>query len=136
MVKIRELSDKQLLSQIEKYEKIYHQLITERDKRVANSGNEQALLTAKEKAKKAKEAPAAAPPQEEGEDTQAFHLKFDDADLNQMEESMNESKPSEQQEEQDSVTQLLRLSKDQLAELQNPQPKKVVKKKKVLKKKG
>lgn len=136
MVKIRELSDKQLLSQIEKYEKIYHQLIGERDKRAAKSGN--ALLTAKEKEVRAESSkPAPAPVADEPqEDTQAFHVKFDDADLNQMEESMNESKGAEQQEEQDSVTQLLKLSKEQLAELQSPGPKKVVKKKKVLKKKG
>jgi hypothetical protein len=46
MVKIRELSDKQLISQLEKYEKIYNQLTSERDKRAGSRGDKIDLMTA------------------------------------------------------------------------------------------
>ncbi len=135
MVKIRELSDKQLLAQIEKYEKIYNQLIAERDKRLDNKRDSSDLMTANEK-KLQQQTGASSSSLSSPEKTQAFQLKFDDSDISQMEESVRESsEAASKEEEQDSVTQLLKISKEQLAELQSPK-KKVVKKKKVLKKKG
>ncbi|MCR9203230.1 MAG: hypothetical protein NXH75_01545 [Halobacteriovoraceae bacterium] len=136
MVKIRELSDKQLVSQLEKYEKIYGQLVGERDKRVQTKGSDKGLLTLKEiELKKLNEPEPEA--EEVSENTQAFQVKFDDDELSGF-DADNEALASKPEEEEDEVrvTQLLKLSKEQLEELRNPQPKKVVKKKKVLKKKN
>lgn len=134
MVKIRELSDKQLLSQIEKYEKIYKQLLAERDKRLDSGAQAAGLLTAKEKELQTKTG-ASSNSLSSPEKTQAFQVKFDDADISQMEEDVKDSGKASQHEEEDSVTQLLKLSKEQLEELQNPKLTKKVVKKKVLKKK-
>ena len=56
MVKLRELSNKQLVAQIEKHEKIYFRLKEEREKRVQKSGSDEGLLTRKELKEKAKQA--------------------------------------------------------------------------------
>lgn len=137
MVKIRELSDKQLLAQLEKYEKIYGQLVSERDKRVSSNGSDKGLLTARE-AEEKRLAVVEDTPIQQSDKTEAFHLKFDDEELSQMEAAKNESKGIKDEEDDEvRVTQLLQLSKAQLAELRcgkKGEPKKVVKKKKVLKK--
>lgn len=134
MVKIRELSDKQLVSQLEKYEKIYTQLVNEREKRVTKRGGDpKGLLTAKEEEERVKSQPQAAQVEEEAPasdgGTKAFHLKFDDSELSAMQE---EEERSHQKEEEDEVrvTQLLKLSKEQLEELRSPKPKKSSKRKK------
>lgn len=134
MVKIRELSDKQLVSQLEKYEKIYGQLVDERNKRVQQKGADAGLLTLKEQTAKKASQPKEMP-FEKPENTQAFQVKFDDDELNNF-DAENEAMGKKDEEEDDEVrvTQLLKLSKEQLEELRSPQPKKVVKKKKVLKK--
>lgn len=136
MVKIRDLSDQQLVSQLEKYEKIYNQLVNEREKRVGSRGDTNGLLTSNERQIKALKEPPKSTSQEAGENqTQAFQLKFDDAELDQMkaDEERREHKNDPETEEV-RVTQLLKLSQEQLEELRNPAPKKVIKKKKVLKK--
>lgn len=135
MVKIRELSDKQLVSQLEKYEKIYGQLVGERDKRVRSKGSDKGLLTIKEIELKKVDEPE--PEEEVAESTQAFQVKFDDDELSGF-DADNEAMSAKNEEEEDEVrvTQLLQLSKEQLEELRSPGPKKVVKKKKVLKKKN
>jgi hypothetical protein len=64
-------------------------------------------------------------------------LKFDDAEIDQMEKIEEErSSANSTHTEEVRVTQLLKLSQDQLDELRKPNVKKVVKKKKVLKKKS
>ncbi len=138
MVKIRELSDKQLISQLEKYEKIYNQLTSERDKRADSRGDKFDLMTAKEKEQKALNTPSESSSENSNSDkTQAFQLKFDDAEIDQMEKIEEErSSANSTQTEEVRVTQLLKLSQDQLDELRKPSVKKVVKKKKVLKKKS
>jgi hypothetical protein len=143
MVKIRELSDKQLVAQLEKYEKIYLQLVGEREKRVKRGTVEEVLLTQREKqelkASQIEEEVFKEEPQEEqssDDKTQAFHLKFDDAEILNMEkEKEAEAKAKEPVEDDEvRVTQLLKLTKEQMEELKKPAVKKVTKKKKVRKK--
>lgn len=138
MVKIRELSDKQLISQLEKYEKIYNQLTSERDKRAGSRGDKIDLMTAQEKEENALNTTSDNSSQNSNADkTQAFQLKFDDAEIDQMEKIEEErSSANSTHTEEVRVTQLLKLSQDQLDELRKPNVKKVVKKKKVLKKKS
>jgi len=129
MVKIRELSDKQLVSQLEKYEKIYHQLISEREKRAKSKGGYEELLTEKEISELAPEEELL--PEKSG--TEAFQLKFDQEELNQMQEDENKANVHEEEDDEVRVTQLLRLSKEQMEELK--QGAKKITKKKVMKKK-
>lgn len=147
MVKLRELSNKQLVAQIEKHEKIYFRLKEEREKRVQKSGSDEGLLTRKELKEKAKQAETnksdefqykefnetkvkeeqKQEPSEEAssnnpEKTQIFHLKLNDDELNSFEKA---NKPQEEEKEQDNtqtdasvgVTQLLQLNKDAIEEL-------------------
>lgn len=133
MVKIRELTDRQLVSQLEKYEKIYVQLLRERDKRAKTVGSHKGLLTELEK-KEAQEAQVTKNDKDiekvgetlAQEKTQFFHLKLNDEDLNQIEAQMErESAKNSETENEVHVTRLLQLSE--------VKPKKQVKK--VMKKK-
>jgi hypothetical protein len=128
MVKIRELSNTQLVSQIEKYEKIYFQLVNERDKRLEASGEDSGLLTKREIVVKEQE--------ESQKDIQeAYQLKFDDSEIAQINEAEKAIELQEESTEDEvRVTQLLRLSKDQLAELRGHKGAKKVVKKKIKKK--
>lgn len=132
MVKIRELSDKQLVSQLEKYEKIYNQLINEREKRASRSGGYEGLLTQKEVSELVSEEEEVVSADADG-DTQAFQLKFDQEELNQMQEEEEKSNKPVEEDDEVRVTQLLRLSKEQMEELK--QGAKKITKKKMMKKK-
>ena len=138
MAKISELSDKQLVTQLEKYEKIYFQLLNERDKRLEKSGPDPKMYTKREIDLRQIIEPDEK--EDEGirdERTQAFQLKFEDSEIAQMHEAEKAIEvQSESEEDEVRVTQLLRLSKEQLAELKagSSVNKKVVKKK-VMKKK-
>jgi hypothetical protein len=143
MVKIRELSDSQLLSQMEKYEKTYFQLVNERDKRIEVKGDSPQLHTKRERELKAHEdrkmvveaKASVAPSEEDNDNTQAYQLKFDEseiAEINQAEKAIDVQEESAQDEVR--VTQLLRLSQDQLAELRGEKKVAKVVKKKVKKK--
>ncbi len=136
MVKIRDLTDKQLVAQLEKYEKIYLQLKGEREKRVLKGTKEELLLTSKEKEDFKEDIEEhIAEEADNFEKTQAFQLKFDDSEIQQMEADKKAVEKKNQEEEDEvRVTQLLKLSKEQLEELKKPAVKKVVKKKKVIKK--
>lgn len=135
MVKIKDLSHKQLIAQLEKYEKVYNQLLDERKKRFKEGVKKQALMTALEKKKgflhsldapkaapKAEPVAASAPAAEDNANpdaTQAYHLKFDEMEINQLNEAAADAPgaAAEAEEEEVRVTQLLKLSKEQLAEL-------------------
>lgn len=136
MVKIRDLTDKQLVAQLEKYEKIYLQLKGEREKRVQRGTNEKLLMTAKEKESLQEEIEDHLEAEADNfEKTQAFQLKFDDSEIEQMEADKKASENVKKDDEDEvRVTQLLKLSKEQIEELKKPAVKKVVKKKKVKKK--
>tara|TARA_R110002072_G_scaffold276051_1_gene437467 strand:+ start:213177 stop:213515 length:339 start_codon:yes stop_codon:yes gene_type:complete len=112
MVKIRELTDPQLSSQIKKYRKILDELEKEKAKRQEATGE------------------VKTPEKEE------FQVSFDEDEISQMQENVAKEKVKEQEsEEQIRVTQLLTLSKDQLKELQeNSKKLKNTKKKKITKK--
>jgi len=118
MVKIKDLTEKQLLSQIEKYEKIYNQLIAEREKRIAGGANPEALKTVSEKTadkiriKEMQEAEASDSKQESSE---VFHLSIDDTELSAY--ASEDHSPLGGDSEEVRVTQLLKLSKEQLNEL-------------------
>ena len=137
MVKIKDLTQKQLLSQIEKYEKIYTQLLAERQKRV-EGGIEKALLmtSAEKKAEQIRKKQASskanisnAQASEENVTEEAYHLKIDESELSTMESSSEDAPEEEEVEEEVRVTQLLQLSKEQLEELRGG-PKKEEKTKK------
>ncbi len=125
MVKIKDLTQKQLLSQIEKYEKIYTQLLAERQKRV-EGGIEKALLmtSAEKKAEQIRKKQAAQKANVSNEQTneenvteEAYHLKIDESELSTMKSSGEGAPEEEEVEEEVRVTQLLQLSKEQLEEL-------------------
>jgi len=137
MVKIKDLTQKQLLSQIEKYEKIYTQLLAERQKRV-EGGIEKALLmtSAEKKAEQIRKKQAAQKANvsneqdsEENVKEEAYHLKIDESELSTMKASGEGVPEDEEVEEEVRVTQLLQLSKEQLEELRGG-PKKEEKTKK------
>ncbi len=129
MVKIRDLTEKQLLSQIEKYEKIYTQLLAEREKRVRNGADLESLKTSAEKTadkirqQQAKQKQKLEAQIEEDspvvdESTAAYHLKIDESELSSLNaQDDNVEAEDEEEEEEVRVTQLLQLSKEQLEEL-------------------
>ncbi|MCP4913104.1 MAG: hypothetical protein GY909_08290 [Oligoflexia bacterium] len=115
MVKIKDLTDPQLDSQIKKYKKILGELEKEKNKRLEASGE------------------IAAPK------TEQFSVAFDDEEISQMQADVKKEKVKQEEDEQVRVTQLLSLSKEQLQELQDNSKKlkakeKAGKKKKVAKK--
>jgi hypothetical protein len=136
MVKIPDLSNKQLLSQLEKYEKIMDQLVKERDKRVAANptddlytkkeliDREVAKKMAAQQAQMAAAAPAAAQaaaaaPAEAPKGKEDNFLSFDEDELSAIEAATEEDKAKDPEEDEEvRVTQLLQLSKEDLAALQ------------------
>jgi len=131
MVKIRELSDSQLLSQIEKYEKIYHQLMEERNKRLGRESQSSGLLTKREEQLERQKQEGRG--EESKESTQAYQLKLDDSEIEEINEAQRASTVEGLGYDEDDevrVTQLLRLSQEDLAELKaNKNTKKILKKK-------
>jgi hypothetical protein len=139
MVKIRELSDQQLIQQIEKYQRTLEKLMEERSQRLGTlSGVErQALALAGEENENSAE--------EEPEQSEGYH--FDDEELQQLQ---NQAASGEGaglgmgEDEEVRVTQLLQLAKGDLEDLKanserikaqgEGSSKKVVKKKIVKKK--
>ena len=131
MVKIKDLTEKQLLSQLEKYEKIYNQLISERQKRVSAGADINALMTVSEKKAEAerrkKEASSennSPKPNKTDEPTEAYHLKIDENEISALNQDNNSAPDQEEEEEEVRVTQLLQLSKEQLEELRGGAAKK------------
>lgn len=143
MAKITELNDAQLIKQLEKYQAIVDEITRERNKRVKANNSWKGLMTAKEilEAKKKKAAssapkptptpkpapapaPAAAQPsrpvsQEAADDKEQFQVSFDDEEIDAMNRVVEQEQAADEEEDEEvRVTQLLSLSKDQLAELQ------------------
>lgn len=130
MVKIRELTNPQLLQQIVKYQNILDQLFTERSARLEQGTAKQQDVLTPEELKKHQPVtkPAAAkkeesPPAEQAQAEQAggehFQVAFDDDEITEMEQRAEEAKSTHDDETGEiRVTQLLTLNKDQLAELQ------------------
>ncbi len=126
MVKIKDLTEKQLLAQIEKYEKIYHQLLAERSKRIKDGATASELMTERErKLQQSNKHPSSVKPKAEKIEkvetqsgngpSEAYHLKIDDKALSEM--KTFEEDVDDDEEEEVRVTQLLQLSKAQLEEL-------------------
>lgn len=112
MVKIRDLSNKQLVQQIEKYQKIIDGLYKERQKRISNNQPPEELLTPKELAIAEEE-------RKRSQENEQFQLKLDDEEIESIKkenEKVQESR-SEDQEDLVRVTRLIQLSKSQLEEL-------------------
>lgn len=115
MVKIPDLTNKQLVSQLEKYGKIMKQLTGERDKRAQISDTDD-LYTKVELSLRIK-AREKAPVEVDSPDDNL--LSFDDEEINAMEENAAKQEiKSEGEDEEVRVTQLLKLSKEDLAALQ------------------
>ncbi len=116
MVKIPDLTNKQLVSQLEKYGKIMRQLVAERDKRAAAKDSDD-LYTKAELAERQAAREAATPAASDGSGDNL--LSFDEDELSAMEDKAQEAKAkSEEDDEEVRVTQLLQLSKEDLAALQ------------------
>ncbi|MCK5883953.1 MAG: hypothetical protein KAG61_09705 [Bacteriovoracaceae bacterium] len=111
MAKISELNNKQLLMNIQKYQKIIDQLLSERSKRLNAGGPENELLTPNELKEKQAELTKEM-------SMEQFSLNLADDDIEAI-ENVKEVESAKDQEEDDlvRVTTLLRLSQDQLAEL-------------------
>jgi hypothetical protein len=115
MVKIPDLTNKQLVSQIEKYVKIVAQLTGERNKR-AQARDTDDLYTKTELAKRisAREADPVSELREEDN-----LLSFDEEEISAMDQAASKQDiKSEGEDEEVRVTQLLKLSKEDLAALQ------------------
>ncbi len=113
MVKIPDLTNKQLVSQISKYAKILAQLTGERDKRTQVNDTDD-LYTKSEVEQRIKARAATAPAAEEDN-----LLSFDDEEINAMDDlASKQDIKSEGEDEEVRVTQLLKLSKEDLAALQ------------------
>ena len=130
MVKIRDLSNKQILQQVVKYEKILDGLYQERDKRLAKGVAESELFTPEQlkkkndsevakqpKASSKKESSEVSEPvdplakQDEGT-KDSFSVNFDEDELQTMQDEA--AKATEDEEEDHvGVTQLIRLTQDQ-----------------------
>lgn len=145
MVKIKDLSNPQIVQQLKKYQKIIDELVKERSKRIDDGQPKKELFTTQELSRiqeeaapvakaapapapvkkaapapveEAAEEPTATPAQEVGDDG-AFQVSFDDGELDEFKENMAKEKEKEEEnDEQIRVTQLLTLSKEDLAELQ------------------
>ncbi|MBK26936.1 MAG: hypothetical protein CME70_23235 [Halobacteriovorax sp.] len=116
MVKIPDLTNKQLVSQLEKYGKIMRQLVGERDKRAAANDTDD-LYTKAERAER--EAARAAAPEASSDGSGDNLLSFDEDELTAMEDKAKEAQAkAEDDDEEVRVTQLLQLSKEDLAALQ------------------
>lgn len=116
MVKIPDLTNKQLVSQIEKYAKIMKQLTGERDKR-AKVNDVDELYTKVELAQRIKDREAAA--EMDVREPEDNLLSFDEEEINAMDEvASKQDIKQEGEDEEVRVTQLLKLSKEDLAALQ------------------
>ena len=107
MVKIVELTNKQLVESIDKYHTTLEQLYRDRDRRLADGVPEVELYTADE-LKKLHEA--------RKKEADQFSLSLADEDIEAI-ETINNPSNDDDDDELVRVTTLLRLSKDQLAEL-------------------
>lgn len=136
MVKVSEITNIQLLKQIQKYSKILEQLHKERDKRRARGEPGAELYSPQELAKmRAKSSAPKSNPQAQSsgrskeskseDDFSAPELSISDVqleiDVEEIERLRNEEAKAKSSSDEDSeevrVTQLLQLSKDQIAEL-------------------
>lgn len=140
MVKISEIGNKQLLKQILKYRKILDQLLKERENRRAKGAPAAELYTPQEiaKAKGGSSAPKPAPkpaPVPKQEPTleatgpelsaESFQLEIDVDEIERLREEEEKAKAAKGEDEEEvRVTQLLQLSKDQIAELKKAAKKK------------
>ena len=118
MVKIPDLTNKQLVSQLEKYSKIMDQLVGERNKRAAAADSDE-LYTKKELAQREFERQSATPVASASSGDGDNLLSFDEDEINAMEEQAVKAKEKEEENDEEvRVTQLLQLSKEDLAALQ------------------
>ena len=107
MIKISELSNKQLVQQLEKYKKIQDKLLKEREKRVLGGVPRAYLLMDHEKSIV------------DSADDASFKLELSAEDLKQV-ESIKVSQGSVEEDER--VTQLLKLTKEQLEKYNKKKP--------------
>lgn len=121
MVKVSELGNQQLLKQILKYRKILDALIKEREARLAKGHPGTELLTAEEIAQRRAIATPAAQEKSANESSDAaenFQLEIDVEEIERIRSEEERRKAAKEDEEEEvRVTQLLKLSKDQIAEL-------------------
>ena len=117
MVKIKELSDNELLKKTNEYKKIVSQLERECEKRGIIKAQSKPII----------KTPAPTPASNPVEaDSEHFQLKFDDDEILKIDKAAAIAKDSKEQgdEEDIRVTQLLKLSKKDLEELQKAKNKK------------
>ena len=117
MVKIRDLTNQQIVQQLKKYFRFVTALDAERQKRIKQGASEKELYTSEElEAKKmAGEQPKAA------ESTTIFHLKMDDNQLDELAEEA-ESIGQSAKNKQYSVSQLINQGKDKKESDNAPEP--------------
>ena len=104
MAKIEELTDRQLVEQIEKYGKVYEKLIAEKKQRILD-GKDPIIFQTEAEKKKQSLGPDAK--------TGTYHIAFSDTQVKQFQETHEAVQKSLAQDEV-AVTKLLQLSKEQL----------------------
>jgi hypothetical protein len=136
MVKVSELANGQLLKQIQKYRKILDVLIKEREQRLAKGHPGVELFSNEELAKMRAHSSApkeVASGQESADDStspeitasQSFQLEIDVEEIEKIREEQERARQAKDEEEEEvRVTQLIKLSKEQLAELKKSSKKK------------
>ena len=127
MAKISELTNEQLLQQIEKYKKIWDKLHDERKKRIEAAGSDKGLEMAEARpvpapvtapAPPSSKAAASQEKQDVSPGQELYALSFDDKEIQEMaKERAAGGKASEEKQEEIGVTQLITLSQEQRKKL-------------------
>ena len=120
MAKISELSNEQLLKNIEKYQKLLKGLHKERERRTNSDPSlKKTLFTREELAKEKSSASASTDATTEQEDssTERFQINFEESEIEQIEEmAAKESKANKDEQDGPAMTQVLNLTSAQLKE--------------------
>ena len=121
MAKISELSNEQLLKNLEKYQKILNGLHKERERRVsADPSLKKTLFTPDEATRQAETTPTATTTevdQSPSSDEESFQVHFKESEIDQIEKmTAMEQKASDNEKDSVGMTQVLKLSAEQLEE--------------------
>ena len=116
MTKISELSNDQVLKKIEKYQKLLNGLHQERERRVSADPSLKKTLFTQDELTKKNSSPTETPPVNENT-SESFQINFEESEINEIEKTTAQQDKTTQ-DEKDSVgmTQVLKLSSDQLNE--------------------
>ena len=117
MAKISELQNEKILKNILKYKKIIDQLYKERALRLQKDPSLKTVLLTKEEQNEIEEIEKKQQQENKNYDSSdIFHLSFDDEEIASMQEKADAAKKSSSAEQNMQITQVLKLTPDQLKE--------------------